>query len=84
MDPSAVIRYRNHSTFSKIRVRKWQEGNLFERAFYEVAAAHVRSDFVDDTVIQKHTTSEMDPDRGAIDFSVVILCCILWKRGNTG
>ena len=37
----------NHSTFSKTRTRKWQQGSLFQKAFYEIVKQCIDSGLID-------------------------------------
>ena len=37
----------NHSTFSKTRTRKWQQSNLFQKAFYEIVKQCIDSGLID-------------------------------------
>ena len=37
----------NHSTFSKIRTRKWQQSSLFQKAFYEIVKQCIDSGLID-------------------------------------
>lgn len=37
----------NHSTFSKTRTRKWQQGSLFQKAFYEIVKQCIDSRLID-------------------------------------
>ena len=36
----------NHSTFSKTRTRKWQQGSLFQKAFYEIVKQCIDSGYI--------------------------------------
>lgn len=37
----------NHSTFSKTRTRKWQQSDLFQKAFYEIVKQCIDSGLID-------------------------------------
>ena len=48
-DMARVVLYkRNHTLFSKTRTRKWQQSDLFQKAFYEIVKQCIDSGLIDE------------------------------------